>query len=405
MRRQWQAIIGGLAVLCSTAAGGDWPNFRGPKHDGISPETGLKTNWASPPKMLWEAKVGDAFSGISIVGDRVYSCGTSNKKQTIVCLDANTGKQVWQTPFEDAYFEPMGGNGTRATPTVGDGRVYVLGAQGRLVCLNAADGKIVWEKKYGGVPQWGYSGSVLIEGNMAVVSAGGADGALVAYDKIQGNEIWKSGDDKAGYATPYPFTFEGERYIVGFTATQASVVRAKDGKPVWEADWKTDWDVNAASPIFQNGYLFLSSGYKTGSAVFKLTKSGDGLKGENVWGGINKVLLGKFQSAVLHDGHLYCSDEKRLACVEFLTGKQVWEVKRIDDGPRPKDSTLVLAEGHLFIQVENGDFVIAAATPQGYKQTAKFKAFDGKCWTVPTLANGRLYSRDMGTIKCFNLKG
>jgi outer membrane protein assembly factor BamB len=394
----------GLAVLYTTAAGGDWPNFRGPKHDGISPETGLKTTWPTPPKAVWEAKVGDAFSGISIVGDRAFTCGTSSKKQTVVCLDAGSGKLIWQTPIEDAYFEPMGGNGPRSTPTIGDDRVYVLGAQGRLVCLNATDGKRVWEKKFGGVPQWGYSGSVLIEGSMAVVSAGGADGALVAYDKSTGAQVWKSGDDKAGYATPYPFTFEGERYIVGFTATKASVVRAKDGVLAWETDWKTDWDVNAASPIFDNGHLFLSSGYKTGSAVYKLSRAGEKLKADNVWGGIKQVLLGKFQSAVLHDGHLYCSDEKRLACVEFLAGKQVWEVKRIDDGPRPKDSTLVLAEGHLFIQIENGDFVITPATPEGYKPTAEFKTFDGKCWTVPTLANGRMYVRDMSTLKCFNMK-
>lgn len=396
--------VAATMAFCASGMAGDWPNFRGPKYDGISPETGLKTIWTTPPKTLWEAKVGDAFSGISIVGDRAYTCGTSAKKQTAVCLDANTGKQIWQTPIEDAYFEPMGGNGARSTPTVSDGRVYVLGAQGRLVCLNAADGKLVWDKKYGGVPQWGYSGSVLAEGNLAVVSAGGQDGALVAYDKATGKEIWKSGSDGAGYATPYPFTFEGERYIVGFTATKASIVRASDGKLAWETKWKTDYDVNAAAPISQDGHLFVSSGYTTGSAVFKLSKSGDGLKAENIWGGINKVLLGKFQSAILHEDHLYCSDEKRLACVNFLTGKQVWEVKRIDDGPRPKDSTLVLAEGHLFIQIENGDFVITPATPEGYKPTAKFKAFEGKCWTVPTLANGRLYSRDMGTIKCFGMK-
>lgn len=405
--RSNRAILGVAFVLILPAASiaGDWPNFRGPNHDGISAETGLKTTLAAPPKVVWEARVGDAFSGISIVAERAFTCGTSGKKQTVVCLEAGTGERLWQTPIEDAYFEPMGGNGPRSTPTVNDGRVYVLGAKGRLVCLSAADGKLVWEKKYDGIPQWGYSGSVLIEGNLAVVSAGGKDGALVAYEKATGKEVWKFGTDRAGYSTPYPFTFEGERYIVGFTATKASVVRAADGKLAWETAWKTDYDVNAAAPIFDKGYLLLSSGYTSGSSVFKLTKDGDRLQGENVWGGVQKVLRGKFQSSVLHEGKLYCSDETRLVCVDFLTGKQVWEVKRAgENGPRPKDSTLVLAEGHLFIQLENGDFAIAPATPDGYKPTAQFKAFDGRCWTVPTLANGRLYSRDLNTIKCFDMK-
>lgn len=390
------AAILGFSVCSFTF--GDWPNFRGPNHDGISLEAGLKKEWTSAPKTLWETKVGDAFSGMSIVGDRLYTCGTAAKKQTVICLDANTGKQLWQTPIEDAYAEMQGGNGARATPTISEGKVYVLGAKGRLVCLKADDGGVVWEKKFSGMPQWGYSGSVLVDNGLAIVSAGGNEGALVAYDKNDGKEVWKFGDDRAGYATPYPFTFEGERYIVGFTGKKASIVRAATGKPAWETAWKTDWDVNAAAPIFHNGHLFVSSGYDTGSALFKLKKNGENLEGNSVWGEIKKVLLSKFQSAVLVDGYLYCSDQRKLACVEFMTGKEQWKEPRIENG------TLVAAEGYLFLQCENGEFQILPATPDGYKPTAKFKAFEGRCWTVPTLNNGKLYSRDMNTIKCFEMK-
>ena len=391
-------VISFAGLLTLGLAFADWPNFRGPNHDGISAETGLKKEWSAAPKTVWETKVGDSFSGLSIVGDRLYTCGTAAKKQTVVCLDANTGKQIWQTPIEDAYAEMQGGNGARATPTISDGKVYVLGARGRMVCLKADEGGLVWEKKYTGMPQWGYSGSVLVDGGMAIVSAGGNDGALLAYDKNDGKEIWKFGDDRVGYATPYPFTFEGERYIVGFTGKKASVVSAATGKLAWETAWKTDWDVNAAAPIYHNGHLFLSSGYDTGSALFKLSKNGDKLEGNSVWGEIKKVLLSKFQSAVLVDGHSYCSDQRKLACVEFMTGKEVWKE------PRIKDSTIVAAEGHLFLQCENGEFQILPATPQGYKPIGKFKAFGGLWWTVPTLNNGKLYSRDTGTIKCFSLK-
>ena len=391
-------VVAILGVSAFGMAFGDWPNFRGPNHDGVSQETGLKKEWSAPPKTVWEAKIGDAFSGLSIVGDRLYTCGTSAKKQSVVCLDANTGKQIWQVPIEDAYAEMQGGNGARATPTISDGKLYVLGAKGRLVCLKTDDGAVVWEKKYSGMPQWGYSGSVLVDGGLAIVSAGGNDGALVAYDMNDGKEVWKFGDDRVGYATPYPFTFEGERYIVGFTGKKASIVSAATGKPAWETSWKTDWDVNAASPIFHNGHLFISSGYDTGSALFKLSKKGDKLEAESVWGDIKKVLLSKFQSAVLIDGHLYCSDQRKLACVEFTSGKEAWKEPRIENG------TIVAAEGYLFLQCENGEFQILPATPSGYKPSAKFKAFDGRCWTVPTLNNGKLYSRDTNTVKCFDLK-
>lgn len=386
-------------LLAAAAAAGDWPNFRGPNHDGISTETGLKADWSSPPKPLWERQVGDAFSGISIVGDRVYSCGTANKKQIVFCLNAQTGEQVWQTPIEDSYWEPQGGNGPRSTPTIADGRVYVLGALGRMLCLDAADGKVVWEKKYGPKPQWGFSGSILIEGDMAVVSAGGEFGALVAYDRKTGKEIWKSGEDPVGYSTPYPFTFEGERYIVGFTGKSAIIVRAKDGQLAWREPWKTDWDVNAAAPIFHEGYLYLTSGYDTGSAVFKLSRTGDKITGEHVWaGGIDKVLLSKFQSSVLTGGYLFASDQRKLACVEFMTGKEMWKE------PRIKDGTVVLAEARLFVLTEGGELIVTPATKDGFKPATRVQLLEGRCWTVPTIANGRLYVRNQDTIKCYDLK-
>ncbi|MBI5864690.1 MAG: PQQ-like beta-propeller repeat protein [Planctomycetes bacterium] len=386
------------AFLFSAAARADWPNFRGPRHDGISAEKGLKTTWPEPPKMRWEAKVGDSFSGMSIVGDRLYTCGTADKKQQVLCLDANTGKPIWNFPLEDGYFEPQGGNGARATPTIADGKLYLLGALGRLVCLDAKDGKVIWEKKFEGKPQWGFSASVLIEGDLAITSGGGKQGALIAYDKNDGKEIWKYGTDKAGYSTPYPFTIGSKRYLVGFTGTKVSIVHAESGVVAWDTAWKTDWDVNAASPIFDAGKLFISSGYDTGSAVFSLAADGDKLSGKNLWGEVKKVLLSKFQSAVLHEGNLYCSDQRKLACVDFLTGEEKWKE------PRMENATIVLVENDLFIQCEDGRFVIAPATPTGYKPTATFKALEGKCWTVPTLDNGRLYTRSLDTIRCFEMR-
>jgi outer membrane protein assembly factor BamB len=259
-----------ILTLVALAAGvtharADWPSFRGSNHDGISDEEGFKTAWTAPPPAAWEREIGSAFSSFACAGDKVYTCGTEGKQQVLLCLNADDGTVVWRKPIEEEYPERQGGDGARATPTIDDGRVYILGARGTLLCLDAATGTEVWKANLSNKPQWGYSGSVLIDGDLAVATGGGEDGALVAFEKKTGKVRWRCGDDIAGYATPYPFTFEGTRYIVGFTGVSAIIAEADSGRLVWREPWKTDWNVNAASPIFHKGHLFLSSGYSTGA--------------------------------------------------------------------------------------------------------------------------------------------
>ena len=376
----------------------DWPNFRGPNHDGISTETGFKTAWSTPIPPLWEREIGSAFSSFACVDGKVYTCGTSGGKQVLLCLDADTGKTVWQRPIEKAYPEGQGGDGTRATPTVNDGRVYILGALGKLLCADAKTGQEIWSKQFGSRPTWGYSGSVLIDGNLAIASAGGDAGALVAFDKKSGKQVWKCARDPAGYATPYPFTFDGRRYIVGFMGASALIADAQTGKLVWRMTWKTSHNVNAASPIYHDGHLFISSGYNHGSTLLRLRQDGDQLATETVWPA-NRELRNKFQSCILHEGHLYSSDEQNLKCVELMTGKLKWQQR-----PREKHSTIIMADGHLIVLSERGELKIGTASPDGFEPLTTAKILSGKCWTVPTLYRGKLYARNMKRIVCFDLR-
>lgn len=396
-RSRFVAVIGFLSVVgwSATEAYADWPNFRGVAHDGISSETGLKKKWDGAIPVVWEKPIGPAYSSFACVGDRVFTCGDENGKQVLYCFDAGSGKVVWQNGFEKEYKDSQG-DGTRATPTWHDGRVYILGSHGRLFCADADSGREIWSRQFDGAPQWGFSGSVLIEGDLAVVSAGGEHGSLAAFDRITGKPVWSSGTDAAGYATPYPFTLDGRRYIVGFTAKAATIVDAGTGREVWRTDWKTDYDVNASSPIFHENHLFLSSGYRTGCAVFQLRTKGEELASNQIWK--SKVLLNKFQSCILHDGHLYASDQKAFKCVDFLTGQERWSTKRVKHG------TVVMADGHLFLLQEDGKLRIGPVSPDRFDVLSLTEALDGRCWTVPVIHNGRLYARNLERVVCFDLR-
>jgi outer membrane protein assembly factor BamB len=395
--RAW--LIGVPAVVL--AAGGllnaaDWPNWLGPNHNQISPEKGFKTTWTEKPKVLWEKPLGAAFSSFTIVGDKLYTCGAKAGQQVLFCLNPASGDVIWELPFEKQYKDGQGGDGTRATPTVDDGRVYILGGFGLLLCVDAADGKKeIWRKQFNAKPQWGYSGSVLIEGDMAVVTAGGSDGGLAAFDKKTGKPIWKSSDDLVGYATPYPFTFNSKRYIVGFLGKGAIIVEAKTGREVWRTPWKTNYDINASAPVFHDGHLFLTSAYGTGCALFKLTPEGDDLKGEEVWR--SKVIVNKFQQCILWDGALYCGDDQTLKCVDFMTGNELWKV------PRMANATVILADKQLIVFSEGGKLLIAPASPKEFKPTAEAQILNKRCWTIPMLHDGKLYCRNLERAVCVDI--
>lgn len=392
------SIVGSCAFVCifTLATKGDWPCFLGPHHDSTSDETGFKKEWKEPLKPVWKREIGSAYSSFAAVGDRIYTCGAADKQQVLYCLNADTGEIIWQKPFEKEYREDHG-DGTRSTPTVDEGRVYILGAHGRLLCVDAENGSDIWEKQFKRKPTWAFSGSVLIEGDRAIASGGGNDGALVAFDKKTGNEIWKTGDDPVGYATPYPFTFDGKRFIVGFNGDSAIIVQAEDGAQLWRIPWKTDWQVNAASPLFHENYLFLTSGYSTGSTLLELGMPDGKLGYRPVWQ--SDVLLCKFQSPVYFEGNLYASDQNALKAVEFLTGKELWKK------PRMRNGTLILADGHLILLTEDGKLQIAKPSPEDFKPLTDAQILDGRCWTQPVLHRGRIYARNLERVVCFDVRG
>ncbi len=394
------AVVGLSALLCAGILGGlagvplanalDWPQFRGPGRDGVSREIGLLKSWPdSGPRQLWKVPVGDGFSGITVAGGRVFTLYGQGKDELAVAHDAATGRQIWRVRIDGKYESDMGG-GPRATPTVDGNLVYVLSAGGQLHALDTATGRRVWgrdlTRDFGAKPpQWGVSTSPLVEGNLLLLDVGGSSGnSAAALDKKTGKTVWTSQSDQAGYSAPVAITVGGVRQVLFFTATALTALAPSNGKLLWRVPWRTDWDVNAATPIFvAPDKVFVSSGYDTGSALLRIKPGG---APDEVWR--SRGMKNQFSSSVLHGGHLYGFDNKVLKAVDVATGKDKWKQSGLGHG------SLLYADGHLFVLSESGQLVLAEANPAGYREKASAEVLSGKCWTAPTLANGRLYVRN-----------
>ena len=391
----------GLCLLAGAALAADWPQFRGPNRDGVSRETGLLKSWpAGGPKLLWKAPVGEGFSHIVVAGGRLFTLYGQGSQEFAVALDAASGKPVWKTPIDRKYTSDMG-NGPRSTPTVDAGTVYALSANGKLVALNAASGKKVWEHdledEFGArIPGWGASTSPLVEGNLLLVDVGGSGGkSIVAFDKKTGKTVWASQSDKAGYSAPIAITVGGVRQVIFFTGTSVVSVAPATGKAFWRIPWRTDWDVNAAAPIFvAPDKLFISSGYGVGAALFKLKP---GAPPEEIWK--SRGMKNQFSSSVLHKGTIYGFDDTTFKAIDAATGKDLWRQRGLGHG------SLILADGHLVVLSERGKLVLVEATPAAYKEKGSVEILSGKCWTAPTLANGKLYVRNEEELKALDWTG
>ncbi|HIL11895.1 MAG TPA: hypothetical protein EYG11_24670, partial [Candidatus Latescibacteria bacterium] len=274
-----------ILLFAATAQAADWPQWLGPERNGVSGETGLMQSWpATGPVVQWRVPLGKGFSGISIADGRIYTMYAAAGDEYAICLDAQTGEEIWRHRTGPYYNEGQGGDGPRSTPTVDGATVYVLSATGNIYSLTTAHGALIWKKDLiaefdSEVPKWGFSTSVLVEGDLLLLEAGGVDGnfvvdmvidrtastTAVALDKATGNTVWTALDEKMSYSSPVAFTAAGQRQAAFFTAYSLTGLALEDGRQLWHLPWKTRWDVSASTPIFiAPDKLFISTGDDSG---------------------------------------------------------------------------------------------------------------------------------------------
>lgn len=382
-----------LFLLPGATVAADWPQFRGPNRDGISPEAGVLKSWPEGgPRVFWKIPLGEGFSQVAAVKNRLYVLYGQGNDDVAAALDAATGKQLWRVRLDDKYSDGQG-NGPRATPTVDGDLVYVLTASGKLAALRTANGQTAWRHdlvgEYGATPpQWGISTSPLVEGNLLIVNVGGSNNrSVMAFDKTNGKPVWSSLGDGAGYSAPIIITVGGVRQVIVFTAGAIVSLAPKDGRLYWRIPWKTDYDVNAATPIFlPPDKLFISSGYDTGAGLFQIKAAGNQVSAKEIWR--SRGMKNQFSSSVLHNGIVYGFDNATLKAIDAATGEERWRQRGLGHG------SLILAGGNLVVFSEKGTLALLEATPKEYKQLGAIRVLEGKCWTAPTLANGRLYLRN-----------
>jgi outer membrane protein assembly factor BamB len=394
-------VLAAIVFCFSEARAQDWPQWRGPNRDGISKETGLLKQWpATGPALVWKATgAGGGYSSLAISGGRIFTMGVRAGRENVIAFDVATGKELWATPH-GAVFSNDRGDGPRGTPTVDGDRLYALGGNGDLSCLDTKTGKIVWTlnilQKFGGEnPKWGISESPLVIGEKVLVNPGGPNASVMALNKKDGTVIWKTQSDQAGYSSAMPVQIGGTTQIVFFTDQRALGVDLKDGKFLWSYPKASNNVANVATPIVRGNRVFVSSDYGTGAALVEIKADGTA---QEVY--FTKEMRNHHSSSILIGDYLYGFSSGILTAMRFDTGAVAWKDRSVGKG------SLVYADGNLYAFSENGVVGLIEATPTGYVEKGRFRIQQDSLptWTHPVIAGGRLYLRDQNTIYAYDVK-
>ncbi|MBN2291782.1 MAG: PQQ-binding-like beta-propeller repeat protein [Pirellulales bacterium] len=404
-----------VLVPSSTLPAGDWPQYRGPKQDGISTES-LKLKWGPKgPPLVWTTKTNTGFSSFTVCEGRVFTQVVRDidgrPREVCLALDADTGKELWVADIGlgKGYSGGGPGDGPRSTPTINDGLVYLFSPDMVVYCVDAATGKPVWkrdliEQNKGRNIKWRSAASVVIDGDLVFVGGGGPGQSLLALDKKTGRVVWKAHDVRVTHSTPIVATIHGQRQVIFFLQSGLLSVNADNGKKLWHFEFPFNVST-AITPLVCGDIVYCSAGYGVGGAACRITKRAGLFKAQELWyiSG-NKQVANHWSTPIYKDGHLYgifCFKKFKtgpLKCVELTTGKVKWEEPGFGQG------NVTLAGDRLLALTDYGDLVLVEATPNKYEELSRFKALNGKCWSTPTLSNGRIYVRSTTEGKCFEVK-
>jgi len=436
----WTAVVclqtqaNSLAALSSTAAPArliaspepGWPQWRGPRRDGICDETGLLTRWPEGgPRLLWTASgLGRGYSAPIITGGRIYLAGDVVDQLRIFALDFH-GRLLWQATNGQAWKGPY--PGARASCTFSQGRLYHLNAHGRLACLDANTGAELWavnvlERFAGQNITWALSENVLVDGPHVLVTAGGANGLMAALDKRTGATVWATeplrlgpstdpahqrvaepaGEvDSASYASPILFSLAGRRYVVSCSLRHVFGVDPDQGRLLWTWPMPTRYQVIALTPVLVDDAVFVTAPDCEATGLYRIQPQTTGVRIDRLWSGGMDTCHG---GVVLLDGRLYGSwyrTHKGWACVDARSGAVLYHFKDLAMG------SVLGAQGQLYCLSQEGEMALITPTEAGLQFAGRFRLVPRRvndAWTHPVIHDGRLYLRYHDTLYCYDIR-
>jgi len=393
--------IGSLAALALVttalippARASDWPQWRGPNRDGISREQDLLASWPDGgPRKLWSVEgLGQGFSTVVVIGDRLYTTGVSDGEGRLVAISAEGGRILGKASYGSDSVEGGGYPGSRSTPTVADGRIFIMSGTGVLTCFGEKSGQKQWQvdtfKELGGRQlQWNVAESVLVDGKRVICTPGGPDALLAALDAASGKLVWRTRglDSKSAYCSPILADHNGARMLLTMVEFGAVGVDADTGKLLWKHAHKNRYAVHAATPVYANGRVIVSSGYEQGTEMLKIARNGSSVD----VGWQQKSLDNHHGGLILMGDNLYGTNDRGLVCLDAGSGQVRWTE------PKAGKGSLTAADGLLYVYSEKGVVTLLkpGANGAGIKGTLRVTEGTAQHWAHPVVANGRLYIR------------
>jgi outer membrane protein assembly factor BamB len=415
-----------VAIVCwlsTSAQADDWPQWRGPKRDGVWRESGILKSFPSDGlKIRWRAEVGPGYSGVVVAQGRVYVCDCQlgpESVERVLCFNETTGHPLWTYSYPCDYKGLFYGAGPYATPIVNSGKIYVCGPKGHIHCLNTETGEVIWEKdrvkEYNAIlPQCGCNSSPLIEGNLLLIMGGGRpDGCVMALNKDTGEEIWSALKDRPGGSSPIAVEAGGKRQVIFWTLDSVASLEPATGKVCWQVPTKVSNDGGALTTPASYKDLVLLVCEKAMLIKLAAEKPTAALVSQT-W--VRKS-VNTFVSPVFQDEHHYYSayyDD--LCCFEVATGKQVWKVHGVSAGHGNAMFQMTPNGQSVFILNEDGNLILARLAPEGYTEIGRAFLLEPtkgtwtpasnrpKIWAQPAYANGHIFARSDKELVCASLE-
>ena len=392
------------AILESLRAA-PWPSFRGPQGNGTQSGIRFSDDWnANPPEEIWRRRIGPAWSSFIVGADRLFTQEQREENEVVACYDAKTGDPIWSFETPSRFFESLGGLGPRATPTLADGSIYALGAEGILVRLNAVDGTLVWKadlKEASGrkePPMWGFSCSPCVESGFVIVHAGGKeDKGVVAFHVQDGQVAWTAPAGEMSYSSIQKIKLLDQSYLCLLSNTGAHLWEPSTGKSLYDYEFSHQGYRACQAQVIEGNKLLIPAGMGTGTRLVEFTSGNSGLEAKELWTSID--MKPDYNDILVHDGNIYGFDNAIFACIGLEDGKRKWK-----GGRYAKGQALLLADSGLILVVsEKGELVLLRATPEKHQELGKIDALKDKTWNHPVVVGDRLYLRNAEEAVCYKL--